>query len=94
MGNEMRTDLALEENERIRSDKKECHGIKVSEEYMEKEDIRIFFTDFNSMTFFFVMELKSVKNIWKKKISVSRRLLLKQKMPPAKWENRKGYILH
>lgn len=41
MGNEMRTDLALEENERIRSDKKECHGIKVSEEYMEKEDIRI-----------------------------------------------------
>lgn len=41
MSNTLRTDLALEENERIRDGKRTCHGIKVAEEYMETEDIRI-----------------------------------------------------
>ncbi len=39
---QVRTDLALEENERIQEEKQEeTRGVRVEESYMEKEDIRI-----------------------------------------------------
>lgn len=38
---EIRTDLAVEENERIQENNKEVRGVTVEEEYFDKEDIRI-----------------------------------------------------
>lgn len=39
--NQLRTDLALEENERIKASQEKFKGVKVEEDYIEEDDIRI-----------------------------------------------------